>query len=56
VFGYGLLKVGDELTNFRMGVVAEHGVDGFVYIGWIGGAALRERVREEEAWQDEEAG
>ena len=28
VFGYGLLKVGDELVD--LGVVSEHGVDGFV--------------------------
>jgi hypothetical protein len=58
VFGYGLLEIGDELANFGMGVVADHGVDGFVYLGWVGGLggiALRERVGQEEAGEDEEA-
>ena len=55
VFGYGLLEVGDELMDLGVGVVADHGVDGFVYIGWVGGAALRESVRDQEAGQDEKA-
>jgi hypothetical protein len=55
VSGYGLLEVGDELMDLGMGVVADHGVDGFVYIGWVGGAALRKCVRGEDACQDENA-
>lgn len=57
--GYGLLEVGDELADLGVGVVADHGVDGFVYagrvIGWLGGGAtLRESVRDQKAGQDEE--
>lgn len=37
VSGYGLLEIGDELANFRVGVVADHGVDGFVDGGWVVG-------------------
>ena len=53
--GYGLLEVGDELANLRVGVVADHGVDGFVDVGWVGWGALCESMSEEKAWQDEEA-
>jgi len=59
VSGYGLLEIGDELANFRMGIVADHVVDGFIDVGWVsgwlGGAALRQGVRDEEACQDEKA-
>jgi hypothetical protein len=37
VSGYGLLEIGDELANLRVGVVADHGVDGFVDVGWVVG-------------------
>jgi hypothetical protein len=55
VSGYGLLEIGNELTNLRMGVVTDHGVDGFVYIGRVDRVALGESVRDEKAWQDEQA-
>jgi hypothetical protein len=57
--GYSLLEIDNELANFRMGVVADHGVDGFIDVGrgggWLGGAALREGVRDKETCQDEKA-
>jgi hypothetical protein len=59
VSGYGLLEIGDELADLGVGVVADHVVDCFVYVGRVGGGlggiALGERVREEEAGQDEKA-
>ncbi len=38
-----------------MGVVAEHGVDGFVYTRWVGAGSLRECGRDEDAGEDEQA-
>ena len=59
VFGYGLLEIDDELPDLVVRVFADHGVDGFVYVGWVGGwlgwIALCESVREEEGYKNEEA-
>ncbi len=51
MFGYGLLEVGDEALDFGMGVVSEHGVDGFVYVGR---GALCEGGGDEEAREDDQ--